>query len=212
MQSLEEIRPVEGVQDYLLKEWITAEECNRVIRADGHVDCYHDGTYDWYAGFSKFAPKGNVLEVGVYMGYSMVAFLKGRHHGHVVLVDNDKERKASLMETAERLRKEFPLTEFETVQANTQTDEWARVPRYEFDLIHLDADHKYEGVLNDLRHFAPLVSMNGLVVIHDTADPPVQKACEEFFVENRGVFEAISIPTVNGNIVFRRLPVLAEGI
>jgi predicted O-methyltransferase YrrM len=36
-----------------------------------------------------------------------------------------------------------------------------------FDLIFLDADHSYDGILNDIRHYAPLVRAGGILCGHD---------------------------------------------
>lgn len=43
-----------------------------------------------------------------------------------------------------------------------------------FDLVFIDADHKYESSLNDFKLVFPLVNNNGLILLHDT-----YPTCEE---------------------------------
>lgn len=46
------------------------------------------------------------------------------------------------------------------------------------DLLFVDGDHSWEGVTTDLKLYVPLMKPNGILVMHDTAYPPVRKALE----------------------------------
>jgi hypothetical protein len=52
------------------------------------------------------------------------------------------------------------------------------------DFIYIDADHSYEGVKADLRHWAPKVRSGGIISGHDYGHPNfpgVKNAVDEFF-------------------------------
>lgn len=200
-KSLDEIVPVPGVQEWLLENMITERDKEWVKRPDGSLDCYHDGTYDWYAGFSAFAPQGSILEIGVYRGYSVAAMLKGQDRELAFLIDSGKEG-VSIRTTRDDLVAKFPSTVFVSFDFDTQSEP---IPFSEtlFSIVHIDAFHSYHGLINDLFNFAPLVSKDGLVIVHDTADPPLRSACMDFMNDDGG-WEFREIPTVNGNIVMRR--------
>jgi SAM-dependent methyltransferase len=59
-----------------------------------------------------------------------------------------------------------------------------------FDIILIDADHSYEGVLNDIYHYLPKVKKDGLLVFHDYGCgmwTGVTQAAEQ--AENKGLIE-----------------------
>jgi len=47
------------------------------------------------------------------------------------------------------------------------------------DLLFVDGDHSWEGVTTDLKLYAPKMKNGAVLVMHDTAYPPVQKALAE---------------------------------
>ena len=46
------------------------------------------------------------------------------------------------------------------------------------DLLFIDGDHSYEGVLQDFEMYCPLVSQGGMVAFHDIAEHPKGSGCE----------------------------------
>lgn len=54
-----------------------------------------------------------------------------------------------------------------------RTDEFLKNhdPNRKFDLVFIDADHSYEGSLNDFGSVFPLVNDNGIILLHDTYPP-----------------------------------------
>jgi predicted O-methyltransferase YrrM len=67
------------------------------------------------------------------------------------------------------------------------------------DLLFIDGDHSYEGALNDLNVWSPLVKVGGLIVLHDTASATnklphplhfeVSRALEDWYRGNDGAWE-----------------------
>lgn len=58
---------------------------------------------------------------------------------------------------------------------------WASVWPWQADLIFLDADHKYESVLQDIRVWTPHVRLGGILCGHDLGEgfPGVEQAVSE---------------------------------
>lgn len=49
----------------------------------------------------------------------------------------------------------------------------------QIDLLFIDGDHSWEGVTTDLKLYLPLLRENGVLIMHDSAHPPVRKAIQE---------------------------------
>jgi len=61
-----------------------------------------------------------------------------------------------------------------TIRDNSQTLNTFLDPRTgavdgQIDLLFIDADHHYEGILQDLRLWSPRVAMQGYMILHDVA-------------------------------------------
>lgn len=48
---------------------------------------------------------------------------------------------------------------------------WA-IDRSPFDVLFIDGDHSYKGVLQDFKDYSPLVSSGGMVILHDIVVHP----------------------------------------
>ncbi len=55
------------------------------------------------------------------------------------------------------------------------------VPR-PVDLLFIDGDHSWEGVTRDLRLYVPLLKEDGILILHDSAHPPIAQAIREFIL------------------------------
>lgn len=70
-----------------------------------------------------------------------------------------------------------------------------------FDIVYIDGDHRYNGVMSDLKIYSKYVKKNGMLIIDDSANnlphlmngnepiyflgiPDVSNACKDFFTEN----------------------------
>jgi hypothetical protein len=71
------------------------------------------------------------------------------------------------------------------------------------DLLHVDADHSYDGALSDLRVSWPLVGR--WLVVHDVFMPPVWGALAQFSGEHAGELDRFEISAHGtGTAVLRR--------
>lgn len=75
------------------------------------------------------------------------------------------------------------------------------------DFAFIDADHTYDGVKNDFEKVYPLLSSNGMIVFHDTANHiGVRKFIIELLTElNDGTFSVINMP-YGGPSDYRNIP------
>lgn len=74
----------------------------------------------------------------------------------------------------------------------------ALLEEIEFDLIFIDGDHTYEGVRQDWLDYSSLVTLGGVVVLHDIVKHRPEQACEvdrlwtELCVAGRETYEFIT--------------------
>ena len=57
------------------------------------------------------------------------------------------------------------------------------IPEETLDFVFIDADHSYEGALNDFRRYFPLIKKNGIFSGHDFSLQGVNSALREFLKE-----------------------------
>lgn len=61
-----------------------------------------------------------------------------------------------------------------------------------FDLVYIDGDHTYEGVVKDLAGWYPKVKKGGVICGDDIGWPGVKKAVDEFFIGREKPYQIIS--------------------
>ncbi|MBU3591454.1 class I SAM-dependent methyltransferase [Polynucleobacter sp. 78F-HAINBA] len=61
-----------------------------------------------------------------------------------------------------------------------------------FDLVYIDGDHTYEGVVKDLAAWYPKVKKGGIICGDDIGWPGVKKAVDEFFIRLNKEYQIIS--------------------
>lgn len=200
--NLSEIRPLPGVRDYLLKNWIVPSD-HEHVEQHGSPNPYADDTYDWYGGVARHVTPRSILEIGVYRGYSMAAMISSSVEsvGYVLAIDNGEAAGVEVFEAAIRkLQQAFPFTDFGVAIVNSRNVR--PDPGFQFDIVHIDGDHSYEGAKNDIDNFGPLVSDSGVIIVHDTIDPPVKRATLEFAEAHN--FDYREIDNACGNILLTR--------
>jgi predicted O-methyltransferase YrrM len=50
------------------------------------------------------------------------------------------------------------------------------------DLLFVDGDHSYEGVITDLYHYLPRLCPEAILVMHDSKHPPIKKIIQDFIL------------------------------
>jgi predicted O-methyltransferase YrrM len=72
---------------------------------------------------------------------------------------------------------------------------WLAADRFQdesFDLVYIDGDHTYEGVVKDLAAWYPKVKKGGIICGDDIGWPGVKKAVDEFFIKLKKEYQIIS--------------------
>ena len=138
--------------------------------------------YPWLNNIAKnFHPK-NILEIGVRLGYSAIAFTHGTTAETYTGIDFE-ENYGSLEKAVANINfsKDHP---FEVITYNRNTQELALNFLSKYDFIHIDGDHSKQGALNDILNFWSVLEVGGHMLIDDSIyAPPV--------FGNRDVYEAI---------------------
>lgn len=189
-------------REYLNANWI--EPIDRAhVEANGSPNPYDDDTYNMYAEVAASLGPETILEIGVYKGYSMAAMLFGSASTvHVALgVDKSLGGPGVTRRAIFRLREAFPNCGIGYLEIDSQID-WQEVPKGPYDIVHIDGDHSYEAASNDLEHFGSLVSERGVVIVHDTIDPPVYQATMEFAARHNMHYTIVQ--NACGNILLSR--------
>lgn len=155
---------------------------------DGWMDPNDGGVLYQLARF--VAPAASVVELGSWKGRStawLAHGLRDRGAGRLVAVDTWAGT-ANEPDHARRLAGYGPDQLFEEFRANlrglgleAQVEPWRMTTleaarRWDrgtsIGLLHVDADHAYEGVRADFEHWAPFVVRGGLVVFDDVPSWP----------------------------------------
>lgn len=129
-----------------------------------------------------------VIEIGVFSGFTSDALMHGMAEGsYFTAADVDEWR----LKNVGALQKEkYPHLKYDYIFGDSKDIDWlAEANKRGFDCIdvaHIDGDHSYEGILNDLRAVTPAIKPGGYIVIHDYAPGHeavvrgVNEWCEEY--------------------------------
>ena len=119
--------------------------------------------YDEYRtkyAIAKLVQPKRILEVGVRFGYSARSFLFAAPEADYFGLDIDEPSWGAFkgvprLWAEERLKKLYPKNKIQTWQQNSQEIPPVTNLAELFDLVHIDADHTYEGALHDMERFWP---------------------------------------------------------
>lgn len=138
----------------------------------------------------------SVAELGCFAGECSLQFLQSPKVGHLICVDNwkggyDADDKASGADM-EAVRLAFDIRTLgdwnkKLCVFNGTTLQAATVCMpLEFDLVYIDADHRYHAVKADIKAWFPKVKPGGILAGHDydaRGHPDVKRAVDELFVD-----------------------------
>lgn len=111
-----------------------------------------------------------IVEIGVDFGYSLFTFARDFPNAIVFGVDDFAHHHDA--EDAKRISHSF-LNEFKNariihLESAEALKEWREPTNYlDIDILHIDADHSYEGVKRDFELWSPCVRPGGLILFHD---------------------------------------------
>lgn len=171
---------------------------------DRFEDWHWEEYYPRYVAWSKLVKPRAILEMGVRYGYTALALLAPLAEARPLFVgiDNESYVPGSLAVASQLLAIHAPWASVRLLKQST-CQELQEAPG-EFDLIHVDGDHSYEGALLDLRLALDRLAPGGVIIVDDWLDPDVKRACAEFQQATLGLTIASFWSERQGHAYFRR--------
>lgn len=158
-----------------------------------------------YAIAKAIQPR-SILEVGVRFGYGAQSFLMASEANYIGL-DADEPSWGPYQgvprQWAEaRLRERFPSRAIITYGFDTQCgDVVDRLGLGQVDMVHIDADHSFDGALQDMQTFWPLCRR--VMVVDDYIEiAAVRSAVKAFCGENN--LMAVHVDSLRGSVLMVR--------
>lgn len=108
-------------------------------------------------------------------------------------------------EPGSRLRRDYPDVHLLCCRTDeAATEFFARNP-WRIDYLHIDADHSYEGCLDDIRRYAGLVGPHGAITLHDTRMDGVARAIDET-LRRDPAWEVLDFADIGQGLALARRP------
>lgn len=137
--------------------------------------------YPVYAAMAHIVKPVSVLEVGVRLGYSLVALYRGYSDiKRIVGVDNEGGLPGSQAAAGANLRAAGYAGDLVLPVAYSQRY-LDGVPRAAFDLVHVDGDHEFNWAVFDVWEAWKAVRPGGWLVVDDADYPPQAQAIAAAF-------------------------------
>jgi predicted O-methyltransferase YrrM len=134
--------------------------------------------YNFYYSYAQSWKPKSVLEIGVRLGYSAIALVSGAGEALEKYIGIDAEIDIlDSLELTKTVLSEHTEAQIRLIKCNTQNDDLP-TDLGRFDLIHIDADHSFNGCLNDLLWSLSLADVGTRIIIDDNLYAPVRSAVE----------------------------------
>lgn len=132
------------------------------------------------------------LEIGSYIGSSAALMLKHPFPSNIICIDplilhpshfkGTKSQEATLQDTTNTHNiHNYPVTIHK--KFSHDADLLQQLKGLKIDILFIDGDHRYKGVVDDWKNYEPLVASGGFIVFDDYLDakssPQVRKAVDD---------------------------------
>lgn len=154
---------------------------------------------------AKLVKPKRILEIGVRFGYSARSFLFAAPKASYLGLDIDEPSWGPYsgvprLWATERLRELYPYNSINTYKIDTQKEKPSFVSE-SFDFIHIDADHSYEGALNDMENFWPFCS--NTMVVDDYVE--VRRSVDEFVRRHKDELVQFHVDSLRSSALLVRI-------
>lgn len=157
---------------------------------DAYMDFKEPRWYEYYRHkyyYASISKAKDILEIGVRLGYAAFAFMSSPYCESYTGWDIQEPIDGGMkFPTFDWVREKVTI-KFRNVKASLEKkdslkDEWGSI---KFDLIHIDGDHSYSGVISDCKKAYDHIRIGGLIVVDDyTFLKDVKRGVDEFLDEN----------------------------
>lgn len=161
--------------------------------------------YDEYKAkyaIAKLVQPKSILEVGVRFGYSARSFLMAAPKASYVGLDYDERSWGPYAGVPRQwaqsvLQGLYPQNAIATYHVNTQT---GLIPALErADLVHIDADHSFDGAMNDLITFFPFCQR--VMVVDDYLEIATVRSAVDIFCATQPDAIKLLVTSLRGSAV-----------
>jgi predicted O-methyltransferase YrrM len=177
-----------------------------------------DNYFDVYAGVAKRYKPKRILEIGVRYGYTAICMMLGLHAnrgapGCEYLGLDDESYHPCIPKANENFAAVVPWAKAKAVHWNSFTG----LPHEcgTFQLIHVDGNHSYGGVINDLTHTWPVLDVGGLILLDDSkprnddgSPAEIYRAIQDFLLQfncTGNMVEHQYVETLRGHYLIRKV-------
>jgi len=145
----------------------------------------------WYFG-KKCTGKGAILEIGSWKGKSTMLLARGsmkNSNSKVYAVDTfegTKENSMKKIDTFEDFKENIKKANVENLVIPLVgfSSDICKKFKEPIEILFIDGDHSYEGVLGDIDNWAPKIISGGWILFHDTSSKSVMKAVNQKIISS----------------------------
>lgn len=155
--------------------------------------------YEYFYAISNYYKPESILEIGVRLGYSFISMILGNPSMlYAKGIDNQSYHTDSMQRAKNNIEKILPdFSYYELFSANSQT--LVSLDR-NFDLIHIDGDHSYNGCFHDMRLCYKYAKV--LIIDDYHSIDSVREACNHFVqIHEKEIKNKFVVPSLNGILV-----------
>lgn len=167
--------------------------CCQMPINDRYDDSLFMGYFSDYAGMAAKYRPARILEIGVRFGYTAICMMWGLHQTDpqakvVYRGIDDESYHPCLVQANYNFLQAVPWADAHAMRYNSITQGIPPEHRIldHWDFVHIDGNHDYLGVANDLERVWQLVSDGGIILLDDAMDipsNPIAQAIKDFVVK-----------------------------